>query len=77
MRLIIRKFFCYNWSESGHLSYDGTKPKREKGSCFKCDSIDHTAKNCHHLGKKKLRSKTNGIRSENTMFLSEFFKVWI
>jgi len=37
---------CYNCNQLGHLSRDGQKPRRERGSCYTCGSKEHLAKNC-------------------------------
>lgn len=32
---------CYNCNMTGHLAKNCTRPKRERGSCFKCGAMDH------------------------------------
>lgn len=40
-RVDVRKY--YNCSEEDHLAVDCPKPKRERGSCFKCGEFGHRA----------------------------------
>ncbi|XP_034661997.1 uncharacterized protein LOC117897335 isoform X2 [Drosophila subobscura] len=37
---------CYNCLGTGHIAQSCTQPKRMKGSCFRCGSMDHAIKNC-------------------------------
>ncbi|XP_052856535.1 uncharacterized protein LOC128264871 [Drosophila gunungcola] len=37
---------CYNCSAYGHYASSCTAPKREKGSCFRCGSLQHMLKDC-------------------------------
>lgn len=37
---------CFNCFEEGHIVTSCTKPKREKGSCFTCGSMQHKQKDC-------------------------------
>ncbi|KAK2575367.1 hypothetical protein KPH14_001260 [Odynerus spinipes] len=37
---------CFNCNEVGHLRTDCPKPRREWGSCYRCGSSEHRAKNC-------------------------------
>lgn len=32
---------CFNCNQQGHLSLNCRKPKRERGSCFECGSMEH------------------------------------
>ncbi|XP_041633471.1 uncharacterized protein [Drosophila kikkawai] len=37
---------CFNCSAHGHYASSCTAPKREKGSCFRCGSLQHMLKDC-------------------------------
>ena len=37
---------CYNCDESGHLSHQCGKPKKENRVCFNCDEPGHLAHQC-------------------------------
>ncbi|XP_015437583.1 PREDICTED: uncharacterized protein LOC107192764 [Dufourea novaeangliae] len=41
-----REARCYNCSETGHTKRDCPRPQREWGSCFRCGSVEHRARNC-------------------------------
>lgn len=46
---------CYNCNSEGHVSAACLKPRREKGSCFTCGSMDHRNLNCPY--KQSLTAK--------------------
>lgn len=49
---------CYNCSSRGHYSFECTRPRRVKGSCFHCGSTTHVLKNCpRKLKFSAIRSK--------------------
>lgn len=37
---------CFNCSEYGHISTQCTKPKRNRGACYRCGSGDHRIERC-------------------------------
>ena len=41
-----KPLLCYNCSETGHFSKNGTKPRKTVGACFKCNSTEHQLSDC-------------------------------
>jgi len=37
---------CYNCNMTGHVAKNCKKPKRKRGSCFKCEAMDHRLRDC-------------------------------
>ncbi|XP_039501062.1 uncharacterized protein LOC120457629 [Drosophila santomea] len=69
---------CFNCSAHGHYASSYTAPKREKGSCFRCGSLQHRIKDCQQQPKTNPRvvGATNNqlIRDEeeNNTFIPIF-----
>lgn len=43
---LYRDIRCFNCNSYGHYSSSCPKPKRQRGSCYKCGQMDHTFKEC-------------------------------
>ncbi|XP_078051649.1 uncharacterized protein LOC144477786, partial [Augochlora pura] len=42
----LTKIRCYNCAESGHYAVDCTRPRRERGACFRCGNPGHRVEQC-------------------------------
>lgn len=55
---------CYNCNLEGHISSACPNPRREKGSCFTCGSMDHLYQDCPR--KQSVIPKTTINRPKST-----------
>ncbi|XP_033238915.1 uncharacterized protein [Drosophila pseudoobscura] len=66
---------CYNCSAHGHYASSCPAPKREKGSCFQCGSMQHQVKDCQQKPMSAQRSVGTASnppmddREENNIFV--------
>ncbi|XP_033252615.1 uncharacterized protein LOC117192002 [Drosophila miranda] len=66
---------CYNCSAHGHYASSCPAPKREKGSCFQCGSMQHQVKDCQQKPMPTQRSVGTASnppmddREENNIFV--------
>lgn len=56
---IAKSVRCFNCQEEGHFVTNCTKPKRERGSCFICGSLEHQQRSCPQ---KFSNGRTNNVK---------------